>query len=145
MSDNAQNAEHVREPVTATGYAVASVDGLGEGWGIRKVRRALEVAEFGVNVIVMPPKYDAGPHLHETQEELYFVHEGEIEVLFHESEARRLGPGGMARVDAATVRRMRNVSDADAVILIVGAKGGYIGRDGALPDGEFAPAGPITE
>ena len=42
-----------------------------------------------------------------------------------------LGPGGLARVDAATVRRFRNVSDREeAVYLCVGGADGYVGRDG---------------
>lgn len=136
-------ADIVREPVTGDGYAVASLDGLGEGWGFRKIRKALGVAELGANAIVLPPRYDAGPHFHDEQEELYFVHSGLVEFVFHESEPLLLGPGGLARVDAATVRRLRNVGDEDAVIVIVGGKGGYIGRDGRLPEGEFRGGGPI--
>jgi hypothetical protein len=45
-------------------------------------------------------------------------------------------------VDAPTVRRFRNVGDGDAVYLIVGAKGGYVGRDAHLPPGEERVTGP---
>ncbi len=48
----------------------------------------------------------------------------------------RLGPGGLARVAAATHRKIRNVGDADAVYVVVGAQGGYVGRDGQTPEGE---------
>ena len=42
-----------------------------------------------------------------------------------------LGPGGLARVDAATIRRFRNTSDSEeAVYLCVGGAEGYVGRDG---------------
>ena len=41
-----------------------------------------------------------------------------------------LGPGGVARVDASTVRCVRNVGPEDAVLLIAGGAGGYVGRDG---------------
>jgi hypothetical protein len=35
------------------------------------------------------------------------------------------------------VRNLRNVSDSeDAVYLAIGGKGGYIGRDGHVPEGE---------
>ena len=47
-----------------------------------------------------------------------------------------LGEGGMARVDAATLRKVRNVGDVDAVYLCAGGKDGYVGRDGRLPEGE---------
>ena len=49
----------------------------------------------------------------------------------------RLGPGGLARVDAATVRRFRNTSDTEeAVYLCVGGADGYVGRDGRGPVGD---------
>jgi mannose-6-phosphate isomerase-like protein (cupin superfamily) len=137
--------ETVREPITGEGYAVASLDGLGEGWGFRKIRAGLDLKEFGANAIVLPPRYEAGPHFHDEQEELYFVHQGVIELLFHESEPRRLGPGGLARVDATTVRRLRNIGDEDAIVVVVGGKGGYVGRDGRMPEGEPRAGGPITD
>jgi mannose-6-phosphate isomerase-like protein (cupin superfamily) len=137
--------ETVREPITGEGYAVASLDGLGEGWGFRKIRAGLDLKEFGANAIVLPPRYEAGPHFHDEQEELYFVHQGLIELLFHESEPRRLGPGGLARVDATTVRRLRNIGDEDAIVVVVGGKGGYVGRDGRMPEGEPRAGGPITD
>ena len=48
-------------------------------------------------------------------------------------------PGGLARVDAATVRKVKNVGDTPAIYLVVGGKGGYVGRDGKLPEGETSP------
>jgi hypothetical protein len=56
-----------------------------------------------------------------------------------------LPPGGLARVEAATVRRLSNVGDEPALVLIAGGKDGYVGRDGRLPEGEsrFGPGGPI--
>jgi uncharacterized cupin superfamily protein len=119
---------------TGDGWAVGSVDGLGDGPGFRKVRSALGVTEFGVNAIVMPPGYASHEHFHERQQELYVVLEGEIEFAFG-GERRVLGPGGLARVDAATVRSLRNTSDsADAVYLAVGGADGYVGRDGRVPE-----------
>jgi hypothetical protein len=47
-----------------------------------------------------------------------------------------LGPGGLARVHASTVRKIKNVGDEPAVYLIAGGKDGYVGRDGRLPEGE---------
>ena len=87
-----------------SGWAVGSIDGLGSGPGFRKIRGPLGVTAFGINAIVLPPAYATNPHHHETQEEVYIVHDGEIEITLG-GEPRTLGPGGMARVDAATVRR----------------------------------------
>jgi len=119
------------------GWAVGSLEGMGAGPGFRKVRKELGVTAFGVNGVVMPPGYASGRHLHERQEELYFVHRGSIEFTFNDGDKQLLGSGGLARVDAATVRSLRNVSDSeDAVYLCVGGAGGYVGRDGLLPEGE---------
>ena len=118
------------------GYAAGSLEDLGDGPGFRKVRKGLGVTAFGVNAIVLPPGVETGFHLHETQEELYFVHSGTVEMEFGDGTKVRLGPGGMARVDAATPRKVRNISDVDAVYLCAGGKDGYVGRDGLLPPGE---------
>jgi mannose-6-phosphate isomerase-like protein (cupin superfamily) len=118
------------------GYAVANLDDLGDGPGFRKIRRELDVAELGINAIVMPPGIESGFHFHDTQEELYFVHSGELEIEFGDGTVHRLGSGGIARVDAPVHRKIRNVSDADVVYVIVGAKDGYVGRDGRKPEGE---------
>jgi mannose-6-phosphate isomerase-like protein (cupin superfamily) len=118
------------------GYAVANLSDLGEGYGFRKIRKGLAVTAFGVNAIVLPPGTDAGSHFHDEQEELYFVHRGTIEMEFGDGSVHRLEEGGLARVDAATVRRLRNVGEGDAIYLCAGGKDGYIGRDGRLPEGE---------
>jgi quercetin dioxygenase-like cupin family protein len=121
---------------TGEGYAVGHLEDLGDGPGFRKVRKGLGVTAFGVNAIVMPPGIESGSHFHDVQEELYFVHRGEIEMEFGDGSVHRLREGAFARVDAATVRKMRNVGDIDAVYLCAGGKDGYIGRDGRVPPGE---------
>jgi quercetin dioxygenase-like cupin family protein len=127
------NSEEVREPIEGDGYAVASVDGIGEGYGFRKIRKELGVSEFGVNAIVIPPGDPGRRHSHERQQELYFVHKGEVEIEFGDGPSHRLGPGGVARVDAAVVRRVSNVGSDAAVLVAIGAAGGYVGRDGVAP------------
>jgi uncharacterized cupin superfamily protein len=119
------------------GWSVASLDDLGEGPGFRKIRRPLGVTAFGVNAIVLPPSYATGAHYHDEQEELYFVHTGEVEFEFGDGSTERLGPGGLARVAPSTTRKVRNLSDTDdAVYVVVGGKDGYVGRDGKLAPGE---------
>lgn len=128
------------------GYAVAHLDDLGEGYGFRKIRKGLGVTAFGANAIVLPPSYETGSHLHEAQEELYFLHSGRIAIEFGDGSTHELEPGGLAWVDAPTVRKIRNLSDSeDAVYVVVGGKDGYVGRDGKLPPGEesrFGENGP---
>ena len=116
------------------GHAVGSIDELGEGYGFRKVRRALGVTAFGVNAVVMPPGYEGFHHYHDTQDELYFVHRGKARVEI-EGETRELGPGGLLHVESTTPRTVSNASDEeDLVLLVVGGKDGYIQRDGHLVD-----------
>jgi uncharacterized cupin superfamily protein len=118
------------------GYAVGHLDDLGDGPGFRKVRKALGVTAFGVNAIVLPPGLETGFHFHDEQEELYFLHSGVIEMEFGDGSVQRMEPGCLARVDADTVRKIRNVGEVDAVYLCAGGKDGYIGRDGRVPEGE---------
>jgi mannose-6-phosphate isomerase-like protein (cupin superfamily) len=134
--------DEVRDVVEGAGWAVGSFDRIGEGYGFRKVRRALGVTAFGINAIVIPPKYEGGAHFHDVQEETYFVHKGKIEMEFGDGTKHVLGPGGLARVDPATVRKIRNIGDEDAVYVIAGGKDGYVGRDGQLPPGETSRFGP---
>lgn len=124
-------ADEVREPVEGEGYAVANIDALGDRYGFRKIRGSLGVTAFGINAIALPPGYATPLHSHERQEETYFVHRGTVSIEFGDGSSHVLGPGGVARVDAATVRRIRNLSDdEDAVYVIAGGKDGYVGRDG---------------
>ncbi len=135
-------ADRSAEVVGGEGYSVAHLDDLGEGYGFRKIRAALGVDAFGVNAIVMPPSYATGRHYHDEQQELYLVHSGRVAIEFGDGTTHELGPGGLARVDASTVRRLRNLSDSeDAVYVVVGGKDGYVGRDGRLPEGEESPFG----
>ncbi len=122
--------------VEGDGYAVGSLEALGNGPGFRKVRKGLGVTAFGVNAVVLPEGYTSGPHFHDEQEELYFVHQGRVEFRFGRDGADRqvLGPGGMVRVDPPTVRAFRNAGSGEAIYLCVGGKGGYVGRDGRLLD-----------
>ena len=134
--------EPTAESVEGAGWAVASLEGIGEGYGFRKIRRELGVSAFGVNAIVMPPGYESGFHYHDQQQELYFVHQGRIEMEFGDGSRQVLGPGSLARVDAATHRRVKNIGSEDAVYVVVGGKDGYVGRDGRSPETEQSPRGP---
>jgi mannose-6-phosphate isomerase-like protein (cupin superfamily) len=71
-------------------HSSGSHEELGDGYGFRKVRRALGVTASEVNAIVMPPRFVGFAHYHEHQDELYFVHSGRrFEVA---GETRELGP-----------------------------------------------------
>jgi uncharacterized cupin superfamily protein len=114
-------------------YAFGSLDELGSGPGFRKVRHALGVTAFGVNGIVMPPGHEGFLHWHDTQDELYFVHRGRVEVEV-EGETRILGEGGLFHAESTTPRKVSNPFDEEAVLLVMGGKDGYVERDGHMVD-----------
>ena len=115
-------------------HAFSSLDELGEGYGFRKIRKALGVDAFGVNALVLPPGYAGFTHYHDTQDELYFVHRGRIRVEV-EGETRDLEEGGLFHATSTTHRKVSNPFEADAVVFVVGGKGGYVERDGHDADG----------
>jgi uncharacterized cupin superfamily protein len=125
--------------ITGDGYSVGHLDDLGQGPGFRKIRGELGVTAFGINAIVLPPGYESSRHRHERQEELYFVHRGTIEIRFGDGTAHVLWAGGLARVDASTVRSLKNVGDGEATYVCAGGSDGYVGRDGMVVD-DAAPA-----
>jgi mannose-6-phosphate isomerase-like protein (cupin superfamily) len=131
----------VHDVVKGEGFAVANVEAIGDGYGFRKIRRELVVEAMGINALLIPPGYETGRHYHDEQEEIYFVHRGTVEMTFGDDSSHVLGPGGIARVDAATVRKVKNVGDEDALYVVVGGKDGYVGRDGKLPEGEVSRFG----
>jgi quercetin dioxygenase-like cupin family protein len=119
------------------GYALATLDSLGDGYGFRKIRQPLGVTAFGVNALVVPPGYGGPNHYHDEQEELYFVHRGKARFEFGDGTQHEVGPGGVVWADAPCIRRFHSIGDEDLVLFVVGGKDGYVGRDGrsAEPDG----------
>jgi mannose-6-phosphate isomerase-like protein (cupin superfamily) len=114
-------------------HAFSSLDELGEGPGFRKIRKPLGVTAFGVNALVYPAGYEGFSHYHDTQDELYFVHRGRVRVEV-EGETRDLDEGGLFHAESTAPRKISNPFDEDAVVFVVGGKGGYIERDGHLVD-----------
>jgi len=114
-------------------YAFGTLDEMGSGPGFRKVRQALGVEAFGVNAIVLAPGHEGFLHYHDTQDELYFVHRGTARFEV-EGESRDVGPGGLLHVSSTTPRKVSNGGTDECIVLVVGAKDGYVGRDGHLVD-----------
>jgi mannose-6-phosphate isomerase-like protein (cupin superfamily) len=115
--------------------AFTTIDDLGDGYGFRKVRGALGITAIGVNAIVYPPGMEGFLHYHDEQDELYFVHSGTARFEVGDEE-RVLGPGGLCHVPSTTHRRVSNAGEDDLVLLVIGAKDGYVERDGHLVDPE---------
>ena len=117
------------------GYAKGSIDEMGEGPGFRRIRRELGVTAFGVNALIYPPGHEGFLHYHYEQDELYFVHRGRASFEVDGDEFE-LGPGGVVYVESTTPRKINNRTDEELVVLAVGGKEGYVGRDGQLVDVE---------
>ena len=116
---------------------VGHIDDFGDGL-VRKLRSGLGVEAFGVNAWVLEPGAESRRHTHEQQDELYFVHAGTPEIEI-EGVVHPLRPGSAAHVPAQFVRQLRNSGTDEAVVLIVGASGGYVGRDGRPAGDGTAP------
>jgi mannose-6-phosphate isomerase-like protein (cupin superfamily) len=108
---------------------------MGEGPGFRRIRRELGVTAFGVNALIYPPGQEGFLHYHDEQDELYFVHRGRASFEVDGDEFE-LGPGGVVYVESTTPRKINNRTDEELVVLAVGGKEGYVGRDGQLVDVE---------
>ena len=117
------------------GYAKGTIDEMGEGPGFRRIRRELGVTAFGVNALIYPPGQEGFLHYHDEQDELYFVHHGRASFEVDGDEFE-LGPGGVVYVESTTPRKINNRTDEELVVLAVGGKEGYVGRDGQLVDVE---------
>jgi mannose-6-phosphate isomerase-like protein (cupin superfamily) len=113
-------------------YSFGSIDEMGDGV-FRKVRRELGIVAFGANVLVLTPGVVSRAHYHERQDELYFVHRGRARFDVAR-DSFELGPGGLVHVESTTPRRVTSIGDEDLVLLVIGAKGGYVGRDGHPPE-----------
>jgi mannose-6-phosphate isomerase-like protein (cupin superfamily) len=109
-----------------------SIDDMGDGV-FRKIRREVEVSAFGANALVLPAGTEWFNHVHDEQDELYFVHRGRAGFAV-DGEEFELGPGGCCYVESTTPRQFWNAGDDELVILAIGGKGGYVERDGHMVD-----------
>lgn len=84
------------------------------------------------------------PHIHRNEDEMWFVIDGEFEILAGE-ETLRLGPGGFAFVPRGTLHRFENVSDTPSRVLIVFTPGGFedFFFEAGRPAVEGEPAPPV--
>ncbi len=92
------------------------------------LRRELGVTSFGINLLTLAPRKRLRVHLHERQEEVYLVIEGEL-TLIVEGEPRVLGVGDLARVAPEARRQLTNPGDGRTVVLALGGAGEHESRD----------------
>ena len=84
------------------------------------------------------------PHIHENEDESFYVLDGEFEILLGD-ELLRAGPGDYAFVPRGTVHRFANVGDDVGRILILFTPGGLeqFFRTAGTPATSDAPAPPV--
>jgi uncharacterized cupin superfamily protein len=80
----------------------------------------LGVSSFGINVLTLRPRQRMRIHVHERQEEVYVVLDGELTLIVEGAE-HRLRRGQLARVGPATRRQVVNRGPERLVLLVVGA------------------------
>lgn len=111
------------------GWAIApGIDSLGDGM-FRPVRPQLGLTAFGMNVKVMEPESSSKAHLHTEQQEVIFVHDGQIHVSFDDGSTQEVGVGGIVVIDANTPHVVRVTSDKPAVLVMMGGKDGVVEGD----------------
>jgi uncharacterized cupin superfamily protein len=95
---------------------------------MQPLRRALGVSSFGINLMVLQPGQRLRVHVHEQQEEVYLVLEGELTLMI-EGEPHLLPPDRLARVGPEVRRQLVNASGARVVVLALGGSGEHASRD----------------
>jgi mannose-6-phosphate isomerase-like protein (cupin superfamily) len=99
------------------------------GERFQPLRRELGVSSFGMNLITMQPGERGRVHVHERQEEVYVVTEGEL-TLGVEGAEHTIPAGGAVRVPAAVRRQLVNRGPGRVVLIALGGDGEHHGRDG---------------
>jgi uncharacterized cupin superfamily protein len=99
-----------------------------EADAFQSLRRELGASSLGINALTLRPRQRLRVHVHERQEEIYLVLEGEL-TLIVEGEKHVLGAGDLARVPAPTRRQLTNEGAERARVLALGADGEHEGRD----------------
>ena len=92
------------------------------------LRRKLGISSFGMNLIVLTAGQRGRIHLHERQEEVYVVLEGEL-TLVVEGEEHVVGADEIARVGPSLRRQLVNPGPQRVVVLALGGAGEHAGRD----------------
>jgi uncharacterized cupin superfamily protein len=103
-------------------YAIVHSDELERTGNWRLVRRSLECAAFGVNLVQIMPGESLPEHdeVERDQEELFFVLTGDPSLLIDGVE-HPIPSGTFARVDPDHRRTVRNHGEETASVLIVSA------------------------
>lgn len=119
------------------GWSIApSIEALGEG-KFRRVRQPLGVTAFGMNVKVMDPESSSKNHFHTEQQEVIFVHAGQIHVSFGDGTSHEVDAGGIVVIHPNESHVVRVTSDKPAVLVMMSGKGGVVeDSDAVFPEAD---------
>ena len=92
------------------------------------LRRQLGVQSFGVNLLTFQPGQRSRVHIHQHQEEVYLVLEGELTLLVEGGE-HAVVPGRVVRVPPPLRRQLVNRGSERLVIFALGGSGEHESRD----------------
>jgi mannose-6-phosphate isomerase-like protein (cupin superfamily) len=98
------------------------------GERFQRLRRELGVQGFGINLIILQPGERGRVHVHEHQEEVYLVVEGEL-TLTIEGEDHSLARDHLARVPPSVRRQLVNRGPERVVLIALGGTGEHESRD----------------
>jgi uncharacterized cupin superfamily protein len=107
--------------------AFATLDNPG-GERFKQLRRELGVTSFGMNLMTLGPRQRNRIHVHEHQEEVYLVLEGELTIGI-EGEEHTVPRGGLIRVGPSTRRQLVNRGTTVLTLLALGGSGDHVSRD----------------
>jgi uncharacterized cupin superfamily protein len=117
------------------------------GERFQRLRRELGVHSFGLNLLTLRPGQRSRVHIHEQQEEVYLVLEGEL-TLIVEGQDHALGRGRLARVPGPVRRQLVNRGAERVVLIAMGGAGEHESRDALAwetwdEDGPGRPPGEV--
>ena len=98
------------------------------GERFQRLRRELGVQSFGLNLLTLQPGQRSRVHIHEHQEEVYLVLEGEL-TLVVEGADHPVGRGLLARVPGPVRRQLVNRGAERVVLIALGGAGEHESRD----------------
>ena len=96
----------------------------GEELATIKVRSEDTGGAYSIAEVTMPPQVGPPAHIHHTQEETFYVVEGEIEFAI-DGTTTRATAGSVLRISRGVLRDYRNVGSGTARVLVLFAPGGF--------------------
>jgi quercetin dioxygenase-like cupin family protein len=99
----------------------------GEELATIKVRSEDTRGAYSIAEVTMPPQIGPPAHIHHTQEETFYVLEGEIEFAIDGTTTTRATAGSVLRIPRGVLRDYRNVGGGTARVLVLFVPGGFEG------------------